>query len=206
MAEILRPFRDVTVTVLDPSEAMVEEAVQRCSLWQTSGHVADISNIQLSRFFDRIVLAHILHLTNDPILAIENAIRHLRPSGRCIITMHSGTDFPKRREWISWFEQTFQNQYRAKRDSLNLQNINAFTTGLPGTFEKQLIHTEICLAEPAPYLDYIGTERHRWEHEPTDEEWNLYRDHVRTDIESTIARHGAFVEQHDWGLATIHLS
>ncbi len=206
IAEILHPFRDVTVTVLDPSEAMVTEAVRRCSSWQTIGMVTDLSTIQIGRFFDRIILGHVLHLTNDPVLAIENAIRHLQPSGRCIVTMHSGSDFPKRREWISWFERTFHNQYRAKRDTLNLQNIETFTTGLAGTFKKQLIKTEICLTDPAPYLDYISTERHRFEHEPTDEEWKLYHDHVRTDIESTIARHGVFVEQHDWGLVTIQLS
>lgn len=150
-------------------------------------------------------MAHTLHLTEDKEAALANAVRHLAPHGRLVVTMHSGTDFPKRREWIAWFEATFQNRYVAKRDSLNLQNFHEFTTHIPGTIITTPVTTDIRLNTPDPCLRYLETERHRWEHDPSEAEWTAYLDHVRTDIETSISTHSAFVEQHDWGLATISL-
>lgn len=201
--EALRGFANVRLTLLDASEEMTREALARNPGARVI--VGDLASAPFEGAFDRVIVAHALHLVDDKAAALAHLVRHLAPSGRMVLTMHSGTDFPKRREWIAWFESTFANRYKAKRDSLNLQNVTSFTTTLPGRVETELVSTNIRLSSPEPYLRYVDTERHRWERDPSDAEWTAYLDHVRADIDQEIASNGAFEEAHDWGLATIQL-
>ena len=201
--EVLRSFANVRLTLLDASEEMTRDAAARTN----AAHVivGDLASAPIAASFDRIIVAHALHLVDDKAAALAHLVGHLAPNGRMVLTMHSGTDFPKRREWIAWFETTFGNRYKAKRDSLNLQNFTSFTANLPGAIVTELVSTDVRLTSAEPYLRYVGTERHRWEREPSDAEWTAYLDHVRDDIDREIAANGAFAEAHDWGLATIQL-
>lgn len=200
---IVRSYADARLTLLDASEEMTRVAAERTGAARVI--VGDLATAPLDGTFDRILVAHALHLVDDKAAALAHLVSSLAPNGRMVLTMHSGTDFPRRKEWIAWFEMMFGNRYKAKRESLNLQNFSEFTAGLPGTVETALVSAEIQLTDPAPYLRYVDTERHRWEREPSDAEWTAYLDHIRADVEAEIAASEMFVEAHDWGLATIQI-
>jgi len=203
IADVLKTHSNARLWLLDSSEGMVNEAKGRVR--STATIIGDLASARFDAFFDRIVVAHALHLADDKAAALAHLVNHLAPGGRMVVTMHSGTDFPKRREWIAWFETTFDHHSKTKRDSLHLQNFESLTKNIPGTIETRLIETRVRLTNPEPYLRYIDTERHRWEREPTNAEWSAYLEHVRADIRREITTNGSFLEPHEWGLATIQL-
>ena len=120
--EMLQTFPHAHIVGIDTSEPLLEQARIRCVNQSAEFIVNDASSVTLDGLFDRILLAHTLHLMADKPAMLAHALRHVTSGGRCVLTLHSSQDVPRKRGWIAWFEQMFHKKYCGSRESLTIES------------------------------------------------------------------------------------
>ena len=188
---------------VDRSSALLDEARARCKGMSADFIEADLMEFASEKAFDRILLCHTLHLLKDPVNALSYILSLAKPEGFCVLTVHSDEDFPKRREWIKWFEQTCAKTYSASRDALTIEKWKEIFGDRFAPSQQEVVTSMVHLSDPQPYLAYIQTERHRFTPEPTEEEWQAYLAHAEDEIKKDIDRQGFFEEPHVIGILVV---
>lgn len=81
---------DITLTLLDQSQGMVDEALERCRalpLAKVAGLVADATRLPFAdNSFDAVIAMHVLYHVKDQEQAIAEFYRVLRPGGKLLVT------------------------------------------------------------------------------------------------------------------------
>ncbi|HBP00565.1 TPA: hypothetical protein DD617_05290, partial [Candidatus Uhrbacteria bacterium] len=201
--EALKEFSSVRYFGIDRSKAMIEETKQRCPYSDSEFMATDIYSFATERMFDRIFLCHVLHLLDKKEAILTFVKKHLKKQGRCVITLHSKDDAPKKRDWIQWFKNQYQKTYQNNHGNVTIET----WPSLFGTkFEPvvaECVRGNIQLSEASPYLAYLETERHRFHPDPTEEEWNAFLLYVQNEIESSIKEQGFFDEEQRYGVLVL---
>ncbi len=109
---------DMTLTLLDQSAHMVEQATERLKhLNIASSVVTDAANLPFpDQSFDVVVAMHMLYHLPNPAVALREMHRVLIPGGRCIVTTNNPRDLPQiaalsRQAFGSAIDDTVQERF-----------------------------------------------------------------------------------------------
>lgn len=189
---------------VDASEGMIDAAKNASTDSDRFTFLAgDGATMQLSEQFDRVLILHVLHLVQDPEAFLKNALAHLKPGGRLVVSLHSKEDMPRLRDWQKWFAETTNSVYTAGRDHFTIESSTDLFDVLPGTLDRQWIHHTIRLTDAEPFVNYINTTRGRWNPAPSDTDWNRLTERMRKEIMQDIRTHGHFDETSVTALLTL---
>ena len=189
IAKFTQLYPKLQATGFDPSEAQINDA--RSKTPGAKFLLGDLETIDLSDQFDRVLVRHVLHLTSDPVQALNRILTWVKPGGRVVFAIHSSKSQPKFAAWRKWFEDQTGISYSAPSDKLTLEkNRDLFEKpGYQTTFIEAV--ETISLTDAEPYLNYIKSQK-RWSREPTPEELNDLYEHVRKSIDTEIKTRGTF--------------
>lgn len=197
---LLTHFSRLSAVGIDNSSNQIEEAKLKSP--QATFHVASILDFDLQQQFDRILVRHVLHLVNNPEQAIANVLKHLKPHGRAVFVVHSAESQPHYAEWLKWFEAKTGIAYVSPSDAFTVEtHVDLFRTFSNNLTVEKSAQT-LKLTDAGPYIAYFQSQK-RWSRQPTDEEMALLFEHVRSEIETDLARKGYFEDLSVNGITTL---
>lgn len=185
---------------LDLSEGQISEAQKETSD-NLNFHVGNAENYKLDQQFDRILMKHSLHLVTKKRVALQNAINHLKPSGKLIIVLHSDSTQPKLQGWIDWFTDLYKLRSLNRKD-LTIERDNRLFDNFEN-IERKDISKSIIIKDPSPYIGYIDSIRSRFRPKLIDYKWQSFIDYTTRNIQNDIDKYGKFEETSTNGIVII---
>lgn len=149
---------NLSLTLVDQSKGMVAEAISNVAkvgrYMQVSGQVADATKLPFAdNSFDRVIAMHMMYHVADPVLAIAEIRRVLRPDGVVYLTTNGDDNFRELYEiWAEAFDEIacdpaakiFGAVHGAKLLADGFENV-----------EVHHLHDEYAITEGADIYDYL---------------------------------------------------
>lgn len=149
--------------------------------------------------FDVIIAKHMIYHVPNMQKCVDEAYRCLKPSGKFIVTLNSGSTRPLLNKIIA------EASKKANIDRLSHERRLTTETFPPLTKDFQNIefkkfNNEIILEDPQIYIDYLDACRNLLNKVITDEEWMRLMKEAKIIIKNIIENEGKLVEYNSFGI------